>query len=80
MAKKIGTAITHPLKAFEGFCIRSAMDKRKDYSFRLTVLTKSVLMVKLHLIVGQVSAEKHEAATESRNNYRNICCELDNIL
>lgn len=78
--KKIGTAITHPLKALEGFWIRSAMDKREDYSFHLTALTKSVLMVKLHFIAGQGSAEKTEAATESRNNYRNICCELDNIL
>lgn len=56
------------------------MDKGEDYSFHLTALTKSVLMVKLLFIAGQGSAERPEAATESRNNYRNIYCELSNIL
>lgn len=78
--KKIGSAITHPLKALEGFWMRSATDKGGDYSFHLTALMKSVLMVKLHFIAGQGSAERPEATTESRNNYRNICCELGNIL
>lgn len=77
--KKIGAAINHPLIALEGFWIRSAMNKGEDYSFHLTALTKSILMVKLHFIAGQGSAERPEAATESRNNYRNIFCELGNM-
>lgn len=68
--KKIGAAITHPLKALEGFWMRSAMDKGEGYSFHLTALRKSVLMVKLHFIAGQGSAERPEASTESRNNCR----------
>lgn len=56
------------------------MDKGEDYSFHLRALTKSVLMVRVYFIAGQGCAERPEAATESSNNYRNICFELGNIL
>lgn len=39
-------------------------------------------MVRLFFIVGQVCAERPEAVTgqQSSNNYRNIYCELGNIV
>lgn len=66
---------------WRGLDYGSALDKGKDCCFHLTALTKSVLMVRLCFIVGQLCAERPEAVTgQLSNNYRNICCELGNTL